>query len=261
MPATLFEFFEVIAEELSSEPSRVITRKELQISDEEVPLLDNLEREMKAGSTQEAMSKAVEELREHFEGKGAMLPFDFDPATGRFTAMDGEFLEFIKEMHDIRSIGKRSPDFECTVAKRLGGRSTGTIHRVGHPRDTKKRKADFNAYLKTLGFDQPVLLGKDKDGGFDILWLLPIGTIPHRPIVSVQCKNAPFNIEEADKSVGSGSRSLGQHAGLIESVHVPCVLFNDYIHPQRLTKKKLNFVPLGLTDLAALVQRISVEFI
>jgi hypothetical protein len=45
------------------------------------------------------------------------------------------------------------------------------------------------------------------------------------------------------------------------SVHVPCVLFNDYILPQRLTKKQLNFVPLGLTDLAGLVQKISVELI
>jgi len=47
----------------------------------------------------------------------------------------------------------------------------------------------FNEHLRTLGFDRPVALGWDKDGGLDILWLLPIGSIPHRPIVSVQCKN------------------------------------------------------------------------
>jgi len=258
MPAPLFEFFEVIAEEISSESSRVISRAQFEIDGQEAPLLDDLKREMRASSTEEAMQRAVEGLREHFAGKGAKLPFDFDPATGRFTALDHEFLEFIKNMRSIRSIGKRAQDFERGVAVRLGTRATGTVHRVGHPRTHKKGKASFNAYLKKLGFARPVLLGKEKDGGFDILWLLPIGTIPHRPIVSVQCKNGEFDIEEADRSVGAGSRSLGQHAGLLPDVHVPCVLFNDYIYPQRLTAKPLNFVPLGLTDLAGLVQKISV---
>jgi hypothetical protein len=261
MPSALFDFFETIAEELSAEESRVITREDLVGEDEQSALLDSLKREMKAGSTEEAMISAVNALCTHFEAKGARLPFDYDPATGRFTATDREFLAFVKDMSSIRSIGKRSHDFECSVAKRLGERSTGSIHRVGHPRDKKKAKADFNAYMKTLGFGRPVLLGKDKDGGFDILWLLPIGAVPHRPIVCVQCKNGEFNMEVADTSFGSGCRSLGQHAGLMASVHVPCVLFNDYILPQRLTKKQLNFVPLGLTDLAGLVQKISVELI
>jgi predicted Holliday junction resolvase-like endonuclease len=261
MPTPLFEFFETIAEELSSEESRVITREDLQVKDEESLLLDELKREMKATSTEEAIQRAVDVLRQHFEAKGSSLPFEYDPETGRFTAIDHDYLEFVKDMSNIRSINTKSRDFECGVATRLSQRATGSIHRVGHPRDLKRRSADFNAHLKTLGFSRPVLLGRDKDGGFDILWLLPVGTIPHRPVVSVQCKNGKFNMEVADQSVGAGSRSFSQHSGLQPSVHVPCVLFNDYIYPEILTRKQLNFVPLGLTDLAPVRQRISVELI
>jgi len=261
MYSPLFEFFEVIAEELSTEDSRVLTRSDLQIKDEDSPLLDELKREMNANSTEEAIQRAVAALKTHFEEKGARLPFDYDSATGRFTALDPQFLAFIKDMSSIRSVGKRSRDFEHGVAERLGQRATGSVHRVGHPRDAKKKSKDFNAYLRTLGFARPVLLGKEKDGGLDILWLLPVGTIPHRPIVSVQCKNGKFDIEEADASIGAGSRSFSQHAGLQPGVHVPCVLFNDYIEPDGLTTKQLNFVPLGLTDLAPLLRNIAVEFI
>jgi hypothetical protein len=261
MFGSLFEFFEVIADELSTENSRVLTRFDLQVGHEESTLLDDLQCEMRAGSSDEAIERAVAGLRRHFEGKGAQLPFTYDPNTGRFTATDPPFLAFVKDMSSIRSVGGRSRDFECRVAERLGQRATGTVHRVGFPRNTKKNKRDFNGYLRTLGFGRPVLLGKEKDGGLDILWLLPLGTIPHRPIVSVQCKNGEFDITVADSSVGAGSRSFAQHAGLQGGVHVPCVLFNDYIEPEGLTPKPLNFVPLGLTDLALLHRQITVNCI
>lgn len=261
MFSPLFEFFEIIADELSTEPSRVLTHSDLQIRDEDSPLLDELKREMQANNAEEAIERAVAALKLHFEEKGSHLPFDFDPATGRFTATDPKFLAFIKDMSSIRSVGKRSRDFEHGVAERLGQKATGTVHRVGHPRDLKKKSKDFNSHLRTLGFGKPVLLGKEKDGGLDILWLLPLGTIPHRPIVSVQCKNGKFDMEAADASIGASSRSLSQHAGLQPNVHVPCVLFNDYIEPQGMTTKQLNFVPLGLTDLAPQRNSIGVEFI
>ena len=261
MSSPLFEFFEVVAEELCVEDSRVLTRMDLQVRDDEAPVLDDLKRQMKAASTDHAIELAVECLRRHFEGKGSKLPFDYDSTTGRFTAVDRAFLIFVNGMSSIRSIGKRSRDFECSVAQRLRDRVTGEIHRVGHPRDTKKKKAEFNAHLKTLGFDRPVLLGKEKDGGLDILWLLPIGTIPHRPLVSVQCKNGEFNMEVADQSVGAATRSFSQHTGLQPTIHVPCVLFNDYISPESFTLKQLTFVPLGLTDLAHMNERISLQMI
>jgi hypothetical protein len=261
MPSPLFEFFEIVAEELCVESSRVLTRADLQIRDNDAPLLDDLKREMKAESTDQAIELAVERLRSHFEGKGSRLPFEYQPATGRFTALDQDFLIFVKDMSSIRSIGKRSRDFECGVARRLCGRATGQVHRVGHPRDAKRKKAEFNAHLKTIGFDRPVLLGDEKDGGLDILWVLPVGTVPHRPMVSVQCKNGEFRMEVADQSVGPGTRSLSQHAGLQPTVHVLCVLFNDYISPGSVSRKQLAFVPLGLTDLASMTENISLQMI
>lgn len=261
MPNASFEFFEVIAEELSTEPSRVITREDLEIGDERLPLLESLRRDMNAASTDEAIQRAVDELRAHFLMKGARLPFEYDLATGRFTALDRDFLEFVKDMSSIRSIATRSRDFECTVATWLGKRVTGAVHRIGHPRDTKKKSKEFNKYLRTLGFQGSVLLGKEKDGGLDILWLLPLGTPPHTPFVSVQCKNGVFKMESADISLGASSRSLSQHGRLQATVHVPCVLFNDYLYPDMITSKAMNYVPLGLSDLAAMETKITVDLI
>jgi hypothetical protein len=224
-------------------------------------MLENLKRYMKAGTTEDAIQNATEALREHFAGKSSALPFSYEPGSGRFSAIDRDFLTFVKDMSSIRSLGKRSRDFECNVATWLGKRVSGAVHRVGFPRDLKKKKTVFNEHLRTLGFDRPVALGRDKDGGLDVLWLLPIGSIPHRPIVSVQCKNGEFKMEVADASVGPGSRSFSQHGGLQATIHVPCVLFNDYLYSKRLPAKQMNFVPLGLSDLATIQQMISVELI
>ncbi len=88
------------------------------------------------------------------------------------------------------------------------------------------------------------MLGQEKDGGLDILWELPIGSIPHRPLISVQCKNGEFDLGQADQSVGAGSR-----------------FFNDYIFPSIVVSKPMNFVPLGLSDLARLETLVTVETI
>ena len=256
MPSPIFEFFEAIAEELCTDPSRVLTRTDFQLNEEQAPLFDALKRATSTATTEEAIKAAVAMLKAHFEGKGSSLPFTYDPENGLFEATDPTFLTFIKEMSNIRSIGKRSREFELNVLNKLKLRVTGSLHRVGHPRDKKRKKTDFNTYLKSLGFKGNVLLGKDKDGGLDILWVLPLGTIPHQPIVSVQCKNGEFDMGEGDKSIGAGSRSFGMHGGLQNSVHVPCVLFNDYLYPEVVTSKPMNFVPLGLTDLSPMVNLV-----
>jgi hypothetical protein len=261
MPGPIFEFFEIIAEELSTHSPLVITPENLKSKGQNSTLLEDLKRKYGVIEEKEAIKLAVEELRKHFQEKGSELPFEYAPETGVFTAKDLTFLTFVKNMSLIRGQGKRSHDFECQVTDRLRLRATGEIHRVGHPRDIKKRKSEFNAHLKTLGFDSPVLLGMEKDGGLDILWMLPLGTIPHRPLVSVQCKNGKFDMGEADKSVAAGKRSFGQNHRLQASVHVLCVLFNDYLHPQKITEKAVEFVPLGLSDLATLERNVSVEYI
>jgi len=225
------------------------------------PLLDALIRKVKATSVEDAIPYAVVILQEHFEAKGSKLPFDYDSGTGRFIATDSEFLSFVNDMREIRSNGLRSRDFECTVAQKLGQRSTGAIHRVGHPRDRKRTRAAFNRHLESLGFDSPVAYGRDKDGGLDILWLLPLGAVPHKPIVSVQCKNGAFSTDEAHKSVGTSNGAFARHAGLQQQIYVPCVLFNDYICSEMLSRRPMGFVPLGLTDLAPLRETILVKCI
>lgn len=256
----LFEFFEIVAEELVTSSPSFITPTSIS-SLGASSILDDLRDELEVTTHADAITAAVEKLRKHFEGKDAATPFDYDPTIAKFTAIDLPFLQFVSEMKGIRSIGTRSRDFECTVATRLQLRAKGAIHRVGHPRDTKKLRKEFNLHLKKLGFRKPVLLGKDKDGGLDIIWQLPLGTVPHRPFISVQCKNAKFDMAVADASTGSGSRSLSQHEGLQAVVHVPCVFFNDYLYPELLGRKQLQFVPLGLTDLAVLSNTVSLDLI
>ncbi len=259
--SSIFAFFEVVAEELSSEPSRVIARSDSRFGEEGTLLFEELKAETQTSSSEDAIRAAVEWLDKHFRGKGSSLPFSYDPDSGRFTALDVPYLQFIERMKAIRTIGKQSQQFELEVMEKLRGRVTGSLHRVGFPRTQRPRRAEFNAYLKTIGFAEDVALGKEKDGGLDILWALPIGTIPHRPIVSVQCKNSEFDMADGDVSVGAGNRSLGQHRRLQPSVHVPCVLYNDYLYPEVVTPKAMNFVPLGLTDLSPMVNMVTAEAI
>src|SRR5690348_33632 len=103
-----FEFLEVVAEELSVEESRVLTRRDLQLSEEQAPLLDELKEETERATTEEAISAAVAFLGAHFASKGSLPPFEYDELTGRFTATDVEFLTFVKDTRSIRSLGKKS---------------------------------------------------------------------------------------------------------------------------------------------------------
>jgi len=246
----IFEFFEIVAEELSVQESRVLTRRDLQLNQEHAPIIDELKDEMEVETTEQAILAGINFLAQHFQSKGSLLPFAYDEQTARFVTTDHIFLQFVRDTRNIRSLREKAKSFELSVLQRLGQRTTGGLHRVGFPRDHDKSRAAFNNYLKKLGFNGKVLLGKEKDGGFDILWELPIGAVPHRPIVSVQCKNGEFDMGQAHRSVGDAGISLGQHRGLQPHIHIPCVLFNDYIYSDMLTPKQLNFVPLGLSDLS-----------
>ena len=254
MPSPLFQFFEMIAEELTLEESRVLTVADFDPAGDDASVLDDLRKQLGVMTNDEAMKEGVKRLREHFEARGSQLPFTYDEVSGRFKAADHEYLKFVTEIREIRGQGKNSKTFEVGVMERMKARVTGALHRVGHPRTKCRKATQFNKYLAdNLGFDGYVPLGsKEKDGGFDILWALPLGALPHRPLVSVQCKNGVYRLKDADASCGPSKRSLGQHSGLLADVHVMCVLFNDYITNDVLPKKAMQFVPLGLSDLGAL---------
>jgi len=253
MPNPVFDFFEVVAEELLVNATLVLTETNLQFTNEQVVLLDELRDELNVSTNTEAINQAVEFLKNHFATKGSKLPFKYEPRTGRFTILDKDYLSFVKDSKDRRSLTLKAHEFEASVMERFADRATGSLHHVGWPRKIHTTRKAFNNYLEDLGFNGNVATGHAKDGGFDILWELPIGSIPHKPLVCLQCKNAEFNFDEGNKSVGASRSSLGQHRGLLESLHVQCVLFNDYIdeeHIQKLKNRKFPFVPLGLSDLS-----------
>jgi hypothetical protein len=251
MPSPLFEFFEMIAEELTLEESRVLTANDFDPEGDDASVLDELRQHLKLLTRDDAMKEGVKRLEQHFKARGSRLPFTYDAPTSRFTAVDKEYLKFVTEIREIRGQGKSAKDFELNVMARIKLRATGALHRVGHPRATHKKRPQFNKYLATIGFNGQVLLDREKDGGFDILWALPVGAIPHQPLVSLQCKNGVYTVGEGDKSTGTTKRSLNQHRGLMCEVHVLCVLFNDYITAETLPKKAMQWVALGLSDLSA----------
>src|SRR5437764_12100680 len=115
MPAPLFEFFEVIAEELSATPSTVITYDDLRPKNTDSILLEQLTREMWAANAEDAIERAVESLQKQFQSKDSRLPFDYNPQTSEFTATDPEFLAFVKKQSRILRIRTKSCKFECNI--------------------------------------------------------------------------------------------------------------------------------------------------
>jgi len=246
MLSPTFEFFEDVCYELHNRDTAILPEDQF-LSDERLRDLQDEHQEMNPNA---AVPRALEALQKHFKARGSELPFSYDLSTRSFRVKDKPYIDFVATARNIRGVGTKSRAFEVATAHRLIKRGLGSFHRVGWLRLKKKERVPFNAYLRTLGFNSKVILGKEKDGGFDILWVLPFGSVPHRPIVSFQCKNGSFDLDEAHRSNGATQMSLGCHKGLQPAVHTICVVFNDYIDKRMLSLKPFTFVPLGLSDLA-----------
>lgn len=250
MPTPTFEFFEDICNELYDRDEAVLPEDEL-LSDDR---LRELQDEYEGAAPDAVVVKALTALNTHFKARGSSLPFGYDLDSRTFRVRDKDYIEFVATARSIRGVGKQSRAFEEATTRRLSLRGSGTFYRVGWPRGTRKRRREFITYLRNLGFNNKILFGREKDGGLDILWLLPLGAIPHRPVVSIQCKNGSYNLPQADQSNGPARRSLGCHRGLQVNVHTLCVVFNDYIDKRTLAPKPFDFVALGLSDLATPTQ-------
>ncbi len=249
-----FDLFEEICDELSGQEESIL------IDDEFSPsTLEDVKRWFKETATMPAVKKALAYLRRHFESRGSELPFTYDLATGRATATNREYIDFVSESQSQRGIPKESRDFEVATSKHLAKRLTGILRRVGSPRTKHKTRKEFAAYLvKEFGFEKGVLVGNDKDGGFDLLWFPPLGSFPFRAMVSIQCKNSSYSRDDGFKSVGRAKQSLKRHShARAEETHLHCVLYNDYID-EAVVKHAIHaeFVPLGLSDIAPLVNSI-----
>ena len=251
-----FQFFEDVCSELYSSDEAVLPEDTFLSSENDrgernEDLLRDLQDEYKELNPRAAVPRALSALTEHFKARSSNLPFKYDLPTRSFSAVDKSYIEFVFKVSAMRGVRADSRAFEIETVNRLCKRGMGNFHRTGWPRTANKTVKRFNEYLRTLGFDNRVVLGKDKDGGLDILWMLPLGAVPRRPIVSFQCKNGSYDIDAAGASNVSTEMSFNCHEGLGAKVHTLCVVFNDYIEESMLTKKPYPFVPLGLSDLAA----------
>jgi hypothetical protein len=258
-----FEFFEMVAEELNSTRRRVLTRRHFETrvtgrpggqprNSARATIIDDLEEAHSESSSAKAIQRSVEFLADHFKNRDANLPFIYKVTTGEFRARDVAFLAFINDARRMRATAANGKAFEIAVMQRLFVRVKGTVHRVGHPRDLHRTIRACNTYLETLGFGKNTLRNQAGDGGFDLIWPLPFGAIPYRPLALLQCKNGQFDWTAADHSVTQCDRSMQQHRGLAQSAHLHFVMFNGYVTPDVLPADKMTYVPLGLSDLAKL---------
>jgi hypothetical protein len=252
-----FDLFEEICTELRGRGESVL------IDDDFSPsLVKNIKRWYKDTVTTSAVAKALDYLRKHFENRGSVLPFSYDLTTGRVTTLHGDYVNFVSDAQDQRSKRRDSKDFEVATSKHLATRLTGILRRVGSPRTKYKARKEFAEHLQNqFGFDKRVLVGNDKDGGFDILWFPPLGAFPFRAMVSIQCKNSTYDRDDGFKSVGRAKQSFLRHShAKAEECHLHCVVYNDYIDEKVIEHaREAGFVPLGLSDLAPLTTPVSLS--
>ncbi|MFZ3199717.1 MAG: hypothetical protein WA175_01055 [Candidatus Acidiferrales bacterium] len=252
-----FELFEEICAELGGQEEAVL------IDDGFSPAtLQSVKRWFKEPATTTAVTKALDYLRRHFEKRGSVLPFEYDLNTGRVTAVSREFIDFVADAQDKRTGPKESRAFEVAISDQMAKKLTGILRRVGWPRKRHKTGRQFAAYLiEEFGFRKGVLVGRDKDGGFDLLWFPPLGAFPFRAVVSIQCKNSLYDRRAGFESVGRAKQTLRRHShASSEEGHLHCVIYNDYIDEGVMDNARdAGFVPLGLSDLAPLVSPITLD--
>lgn len=248
MPTSpVFELFEVICTELAARPTQIIAEDRVGTA-----LIDDVKDYFDETSGSAAFRRALDDIENHLAERGGATPYAVDLPTREFKTVDPEYIEFVAFAKNHRGVGgEDAKDFEIRTVNRLRKRLTGDLRRVGVPRSRLKKKAQILPYLVGLGFDKNCLVGHDQDGGLDILWLPPLGAVPLRPVVSVQCKNSFFDEHEANASTGRARRTLLRHSHLRHS-HLMFVVFNDYIDKPRFVDRAVGwtFMPLGLTDLA-----------
>jgi hypothetical protein len=249
-----FDLFEEICVELRGRGETILIADDFSAA-----LVESIKRWYKETVAASAVAKALDYLSKHFDKRGSALPFHYDLTNGRVTALHREYIDFVSDAQDQRTIPKKAKNFEMATSRHLATRLTGILRRVGSPRTKYKRRREFADYLGTFGFEKRVLIGNDKDGGFDILWFPPLGAFPFRAMVSLQCKNSTYDREEGFRSVGRAKQSFLRHShAKAEECHLHCVVYNDYIDEGVMEHARdAEFVPLGLSDLAPLTVPIS----
>ncbi|MFZ0774479.1 MAG: hypothetical protein WCA49_13625 [Candidatus Sulfotelmatobacter sp.] len=253
-----FELFEFICTELNGRDSCFITNEDFGSETEEQTggrlddVLDNLRVQHSVSDNQAAVAAGLKSLGQHFESRRSELPFSYELNKRQFKTRDPDFIRFIANASARRSSGgHHAKEFENAACSRIAKKVTGVLHNVGDPRRKLRTARQYKRYLERLGFDDRVILGRERDGGLDILWFPPFGESPVAPVISVQCKNALFSRTVAREASARTSETLECHRMLRgEGGYLSAILFNDYIEPERLLDKPIKYIPLGLSDLA-----------
>ena len=246
MPSPTFEVFETICDELSSAGEAYITSKSFSPS-----IVQKLQRTYGNSSPDESVRKCLTSLAGHFSRRSSKLPFTFDRKTLFFRVTNKKFVDFVALARSIRSEGDESKTFEVAAAHRLFSMITGEVRRIGWPRAECSEVAQFREYLQRFGFEDYAVEQNDRDCGFDVIWFPPLGAVPLRAMISLQCKNSSVDFGDAMASIGRARRTLARHSVLrAPEATLFYVLFNDYIDELAFGKYTgWPFVPLGLTDL------------
>jgi len=246
MPSPTFEVFEAICDELTSVGEAYITSKSFSPS-----IIQKLQRTYGNSSPDESVRKCLGTLAAHFLRRSSRLPFAFNRKTLFFRVTNKKFVDFVALAKSIRSEGDESKTFEIAAAQRLFSMITGKIQRIGWPRIDFSEVAEFRAHLQRFGFEDYAVERNDRDCGFDIIWFPPLGAVPLRAMISVQCKNSSVDFADAMASIGRARRTLARHSVLrAPEATLFYVLFNDYIDELAFGKYTgWPFVPLGITDL------------
>lgn len=246
----VFELFEILCNELKDKPAVVFPETRLAAG-----LIEQLEDECNTnGSTATAtVDAAIAILTTHFTARGSRLPFTLDAATRTYTAADRSYLDFVNWASSARSDGEDSSEFESKTATCLATRLTGSIHRIGWKRTQNRKRKEFLKYLADkMGFGPTCLEPNDKDGGLDIVWMPPLGRVPVRALVSIQCKNGLYSEKVAASSMGKASKTMKRHSNRKDG-HAYFVMFNDFIDDKLAsTLDGTGWIPIGLSDVAPL---------
>src|SRR5437870_1152035 len=138
----VFDLFEEICSELSGQEESVLVEDDFS----EVTI-QGVKRWAKETATTLALRKALEYLRQHFGARGSVLPFNYDLTTGRAAALNREYIDFVSDAQNRRSIANESRHFEMATSSHIARRLTGILRRVGSPRTRHKTRKEFAAYL------------------------------------------------------------------------------------------------------------------
>jgi len=89
-------------------------------------LVDSLKCSYKEALATSAVAKALDYLRKHFEKRGSALPFQYDLLTGKATALNPEYIDFVSDAQDQRTTPKEAKNFEIATSRHLATRLTGS---------------------------------------------------------------------------------------------------------------------------------------